>query len=504
MGTAAGFHLQEATIDRIHGAYRAGKLSCADLVELYFDRVDAFDKRGPAVNAVQTCNENAVREARRLDARLAESGPVGPLHGIPVLVKDQVETEEMPTTYGSDLFCDYRPGRNATIVQKLKAAGAVIIAKTTMGEFAQGYAGSAFGACRNPYDPTRNPSGSSCGSGAGVAANFGTVGIGEDTGGSVRGPAACGSLVGLRPTVPLVSRAGMMPAVPTRDTLGPITRSVRDAAVLLDVISGYDPSDPMTAACVGHVPASYTSFLVPDALRGMRLGVIRDHIANDTNSDAEDYREIRAVIGWALGDLSNHGAEIVDPVPLPSLVELMRRLSGNASYETETAMNQYLADLPGSPIKSFQEIVLSSRVLPYRRTRLLESVGRTTSDAGYLTELLLREQLRQALLKAMADHHLDALVYATFDHLPTPIPEDIMSRTKNPNTPGNNRQLSPLVGFPAITVPAGFSADGLPIGIEFLGRPFTEGTLLRIAHGYEQATHHRRPPSTTPPLLGEP
>jgi Asp-tRNA(Asn)/Glu-tRNA(Gln) amidotransferase A subunit family amidase len=182
----------------------------------------------------------------------------------------------------------------------------------------------------------------------------------------------------------------------------------------------------------------------------------------------------------------------------------MRCLSGNVNYETEAAINQYLAELPGSPIKTLQEIVLSPKVLPYRRTRLLESVGRTTRDPGYLQELLLREQLRQALLKTMADSQLDALVYATFDHLPAVIPDDILSRTKNPSTPGNNRQLSPLVGFPAISVPAGFSADGLPIGIEFLGRPFSEGTLLRIAYGYEQATHHRCPPATTPPLPGEP
>src|SRR5207253_3792211 len=249
---AAGFHLLEATIDDIHAALQSKRITCRELVNLYIKRIEAYDKEGPRLNAVQTINSRALEEAERLDAAYASSGKVGSLHCIPVLLKDQVETSDMPTTYGSVIFKDFVSRRDATIATRMKKAGAIIIGKTTMGEFAAGYLGSAFGIARNPYDPGRSPSGSSSGTGAGIAANFATVGIGEDTGGSVRGPAAFGSLVGLRPTLPLVSRHGMMPFRPSYDTVGPIARTARDAAFVMDVIAGYDPRDPITAYAVGH------------------------------------------------------------------------------------------------------------------------------------------------------------------------------------------------------------------------------------------------------------
>src|SRR5438132_5571693 len=234
--TPAGFHLLETTIDDIQTAFQSRRITCRELINLYIKRIEAYDKEGPRLNAVQTINSRALKEAERLDAAYASSGPVGSLHCIPVLLKDQVETSDMPTTYGSVIFKDFVPRRDATITTKMKKAGAIILGKTTMGEIAAGYLGSAFGIDHNPYDPVRSPSGSSSGTGAGITANFATVGIGEDTGGSVRGPAAFNSLVGLRPTVPLVSRFGMMPATPSQDTLGPIARTVKDAALLLDVI----------------------------------------------------------------------------------------------------------------------------------------------------------------------------------------------------------------------------------------------------------------------------
>src|SRR5215212_9426238 len=240
MGTVAAyaqsrFHLIEATIDDIHAELRAGRLSCVQLVQAYLNRIKAYDQFGPALNAVQNVNSDALMQAAQLDAqRNAGATDIGPLHCIPVLLKDQFDTSFMPTTYGSALFKTFVPERNATIVDRLQSAGAIILAKTNMGEFAFAYSGSAFGDCHNAYEPSRSPSGSSCGTGAGVAANFGSVGIGEDTGGSVRGPAAHNNLVGLRPTLQLVSRAGMLPATPTRDTLGPITRTVRDATIVLD------------------------------------------------------------------------------------------------------------------------------------------------------------------------------------------------------------------------------------------------------------------------------
>ena len=249
---SAPFHLQEATIEGIHAAMRSGELTCTRLVQAYLDRIAAYDQAGPKLNAVQNVNPHALARAGKLDAAWRTSGPVGPLHCIPVLVKDEVDTSFMPTTYGSALFKTFVPPRNATIVERLEAAGAVILAKTNMGEFAQAYSGSAFGDCHNAYDPRRSPSGSSCGTAIGVAANFAAVGIGEDTGGSIRGPAAHASLMGLRPTLPLVSRAGMMPFAPTRDTLGPLTRTVTDLAIVLDAIAGYDPEDPITAWSYGQ------------------------------------------------------------------------------------------------------------------------------------------------------------------------------------------------------------------------------------------------------------
>jgi amidase len=494
----SSFRLLETTIDGIHAAMRSGQLSCRQLVQMYIDRIEAYNHQGPQLNAVQTVNPNAMAEADRLDAQLASSGMAGPLHCIPVLVKDQVETSDMPTTYGSALFQDFVPLRNATVVEKLKASGGIVLAKTTMGEFASGYAGTAFGFCRNPYAPTHNTSGSSCGTGNGVAANLGVLGIAEDTGGSIRGPAAFNNAVGLRPTLPLVSRFGMMPATPSRDTLGPLTRTVRDTAIFLDVLAGYDPNDPITAASVGNVPTSYTSFLDRDGLRGTRIGVIRELMANDTNPDAPDFFEVRATMDRALADMAAQGAVIVNEVPLPSLVPLMRRISGGS--ETEQATNRYLAEHPNSPVKTLAEIVLSEKVIPNRRTGLMGSIGRSTEDPAYLRELTTREELRTLILQVMADYQLDALVYATYDHLPTAIPSDIMTRTSGSGQPGSNRTLAPLLGYPSLAVPAGFSADGLPIGIELLGRPWSEGTLIKLGYAYEQATHHRQPPATTPDL----
>ncbi len=495
--------LIEATIDEVQAALRGKQISSRELVQQYIKRIEAYDRRGPDLHAVQTINPDALAEADRLDAEMARSGPRGPLHGIPVLVKDQIETLGLPTTYGSALFKEFVPSRDATVVERLKAAGAIILAKTTMGEFAAGFVGSAFGFCRNPYDPTRNPSGSSCGTGAGLAASFGTVGIGEDTGGSIRGPSAHNNLVGLRPTVPLVSRHGMMPAAPSRDTVGPMARTIRDLALLLDVIAGYDPNDPITAASVGRIPATFTNFLDADGLRGMRLGVVRQPLSPDTDPSADDYARVRQVIDEALAVLGQKGGVIMDPVAIPDALELIAH--GFGEHELEEATGGYLAELVEPPLKSLREMVLSDTVVMNRRSRLANGLGKSTEDAGYLQELQAREQLRQNVLQVMADHELDALVYATFDHEPQVIPSDAMTRAgAGLNTlSSEKRRLAPVLAFPAISVPAGFTSGTLPVGLELLGRPFSEGTLIRIAYAYEQATRHRRPPSSTPALPGD-
>ena len=495
---AQAFDIMEATIPGIHAAFMSGELSCVELVQGYLRRIEAYDKQGPALNAIQTVNPQALEEAARLDAAFAESGLVGPLHCIPVLVKDQVEVAGMPTTYGSAIFKDFISDRDATIVKRMKEAGAIILAKTNMGEFASGYVGSAFGFCRNPYDPARNPSSSSCGTGAAVAANFGAVGIAEDTGGSTRGPASHTSTVGLRPTTPLISRYGMMPATPTRDTLGPLTRTVTDAAILTSVIAGYDPNDPLTAYSVGNVPDTYTAFLDPDGLRGARIGVIREPMSSDADPTRPDYAAIQAIVDQAVSDMRALGAEVIDPLIIPNLMELMD--VGGGSSETEAAINAYLAQLPNAPVRSFREIAVSDLVAPVRRSGLINALNRSTSDPDYLRSLAKREELRQVILQVMAEYQLDAIVYPTFSHEPAVIPDDILTRTSGGGTPGSNRSLSPLIGFPALTVPAGFTPAGLPVGIDILGRPFTEGMLFKFGYAYEQATQHRRPPAYTPPL----
>jgi len=523
-GLERGFRLEEATIDSVQTALKSGRLSCRALVDGYLKRIEAYNHSGPALNAIQNVNPRAFAEADRLDAVLKSSGPVGALHCVPVVVKDQVETADMPTTYGSAVFQQFVPQRDATVVVKLKAAGAIILGKTTMGEFANGYVGSAFGFMRNAYDRERVASGSSGGTGASVAANFATVGIAEDTGGSTRGPAAVNNLVGLRPTVPLVSRYGMMPATPTRDTLGPVTRTVRDAALVLDAIAGFDPNDPLTAYAYGEVPPSYAGFLKADGLKGSRIGVIREPMDSNADPTSEDYKKVRAVMDAAIADLARLGAVLVDPLKIPSrgtsdppraaaggpargaAPERVPALGGGGgNYETEQAINAYLAQHPNAPVKTLREILLTGKVSAKRALELMGAVGRSTADPGYGQSMVTREETRQVWLSMMADQRLDAVVYATFDHQPVLIPSDILT---NPNAGdgyarGSNRSISPVLGFPALTVPAGFTSDKLPVGLEFMGRPFAEGVLLKLAYAFEQGTHHRRPSPLTPPLAGE-
>ena len=498
---AQDFEIEEATIAEVHDAFLSGELTCVQLVQGYLDRIEAYDQQGPQLNTIANLNPAALDEAARLDQALAGGGLSGPLHCIPVLLKDQVETRDMPTTYGSALFADFVSSRDATIVTRMEDAGALIIAKTNMGEFASRYVGSGFGFIRNPYDPRRNPSGSSGGTGAGVAANLGLIGIGEDTGGSIRGPSAVHALVGLRPTLQLVSRYGMMPANPTTDTMGPMTRTVMDAAILLDAIAGYDPNDPVTAMSAGQIPDSYSEGLSEDGLDGARIGVIRDPMDQALDTDSEGYRQARAIVDAAVEQLRTLGAEVVDNVAIPG-VDGVNAIYSLNPHETEAATNAYLAELDNPPYTTLRSILLSGRVTPWRATGLANSLGKTTRDPGYLAYLLARDQLRQDIYQVMADHDLDALVHTTFDHPPSLIAPDVET---NPSPAddyglGDNRLLSPLTGWPALTVPAGFTPDGLPIGIEFLGRPFAEGMLIRFGYAFEQATGHRRPPESAPPL----
>jgi len=501
---SSGFEVTEATIDEVQSALRDGRITCRGLVDAYLARIRAYDKSGPALNAVQTINTRAEEQADRLDAAFKVRGPVGRLHCVPTLVKDQIDTMELPTTHGFVGFKDFVPQTDATVVARLKAAGALIIGKATMGEFASGYISSMSGPIRNAYDPRRSASGSSGGTGTGVAASFATLGIGEDTGGSVRGPAAVNALVGLRPTLPLVSRHGMSPARPSTDTIGPMTRTVRDAAILFDVIVGYDRNDPATALSVGRISETYTSSLLVDGLRGARIGVIRDPMNANTNSKADDYGLVRAVDDRAIARMQELGAEVVDNVTIPGVIDRLNKIYDGNVFETERAMDAYLRSHPNAPYKSLREILLSGLVVPARARTLMETVGKSADDPGYAQLLRNQDDLRQLVFTLMADLRIDVLVYATFDHLPGIIADDVMTRTILPDTAGfgNNRRLSPVLGFPAIAVPAGFIGE-LPVGVEFMARPFAEPDLFRMAFAFEQGTRHRRPPPLTPALRGK-
>ncbi|CAN5774175.1 amidase family protein [soil metagenome] len=471
---------------------KRGQLTCGALVQGYLDRIAAYDQAGPKLNSIQTVNPDALKQAAALDAKYRQSKKMAPLHCVPVLVKDQLETTNMPTTYGSAMFKTFVPARNATIVEKLVAADAIILAKTNLGEFAALGSGSAFGDCQNAYRIGYAPSGSSCGTGTAVAANLGLVGIGEDTAGSIRGPASHESLVGLRPTLPLVSRFGAMPQGPSRDTLGPMTRTVKDTALVLDVIAGYDPKDPVTAESVGKVPLTYSAAMTPSALKGVRVGLIRQPMATETDVKSAGYLEVRAKVNDAVSDIEAKGAAVVE---MPEIADLMKLLAGSGSmsstYETEQATNAYLAEHPGSPIKSYKEIIESPLLNETRRKMMQPDAGHTMDEPAFLKQLQTRQVLRTAVLKAMADAKVDVIMYATFDYAPVPMPR---------GTPGSNRLLSTFTGYPAVTLPAGYSAQGLPIGIELSGRPFDEATLLKVAYGYEQASKRRLPPSTAPEL----
>ncbi|TNC18268.1 amidase [Georgenia sp. 311] len=494
----------EATISSIHQALAGGDVSCTDLVAAYVDRIETYDAE--TTNAVQVVSTQAMAAAAELDAEYARTGLTGPLHCVPVLVKDQVETADMPTTYGSAIFAGFETGRDATVVTRLREAGAVILAKTNMGEFASGWAGSAFGVCRNPYDLSRAASSSSCGTGAAVAANYGAVGIAEDTGGSTRGPAAWNNAVGLRPTTPLISRYGMMPANPTYDTLGPLTRTVEDAAIVTSVIAGPDPNDPLTAEAEGHVD-DYAAGLDADDLEGKRVGVVREPMSADTDTTAPDYARVQAVVDAAYADMEALGAEVIE-VEIPRLRELLAAYSAGGA-ETEAATNAYLADLADisdPPVATFEEIATSPLVTPTRQASLRSLLGRTTEDPEYLEGEQMREELRQAVLAVMDEHELDAIAHATFDHEAPVIPADQLT---NPDATaglrqGSNRNLAPVTGFPALAVPAGFTTAGIPVGIDLLGRPWSEAVLFEMAYAYEQGTQHRTAPADFPALPDEP
>jgi Asp-tRNA(Asn)/Glu-tRNA(Gln) amidotransferase A subunit family amidase len=499
---AGAFEIMETTIDDVHAAFKSGTLTARQLVQGYLDRIAAYDKRGPNINAIITLNEHALEDADRLDAAYRAAGPTGPLHGIPVLVKDEIDTAGMPTTLGTQVFKDYRPPRDAFPIEKLRKAGAIILGKTTLSEYAAGDTyGSMFGITRNPYDLERTVGGSSGGSGAALAANFSTVAIGEETFASIRRPAGWNGVASLRPTPGLVSRSGMWDGYPSPTAqMGPMARSVKDLALLLDGMAGYDPEDPVTALGIGMVEGSYTKYLDAGGLKGARIGILRESIGVASEPDSEDFKKVDAVFAANVAELEAAGVIVIDPIVVPNLKALLARRANNPN-NFEAGLKVYLARNPNSPIKSRQDIANSpelAKSFPPTKADPWRAPPPALDAARYLDYLQAREELMFAVLKVMADNRLDAIVHKTVEHQPTFIKDGINPPyASNKGVPNWNTFL---VYAASMTVPSGFTTDNLPVGITFFGRPYSEPTLLKLAYAYEQATHHRAPPNTTPGL----
>ena len=494
----ATFDVVETTVQEIHSAYASGSLTARQLVQLYLDRIEAYDQQGPTINAVITLNEEAMEDAGRLDAAFRASGFVGPLHGIPVVIKDQVDVAGMPTTLGSTLFQDYYPDRDAFVTEKLEEAGAIILAKVTLGELAGGDThGSLFGSTRNPYALDRTVGGSSGGSAASVAANFATIAVGQEGFASIRRPAAWNGIVGMRTSAGLVSRGGVFAGWPQlTGHLGPMARTVEDLVALLDVMVGYDPEDPLTAHGAAHVSGSYRPFLDAEGLSGARLGILRESIGVASEPESEDFAKVEAVFERAIAELRAAGATVVDPVIIPDIKELLTRRSLSPT-ENEESFAEYFDRSAEAPFASIEEMVAAPEFAEITHYAQVRFRGEAQASEHY-EYLVARDELMHNVLKVMADHQLDAIVYKAVEHQPTLIEDGV-----NPpfvNTKGVPFLNTFLVYVPAIVVPAGFTTDDLPVGITFMGRPYADGAMLRLAYAYEQATRHRRPPVTTPPL----
>jgi len=483
------FEVAESSITDEQKAMTEGRITSKALVQGYLDRIGAFDHRGPALNALITLNANALREAEALDRERAAKGPRGPLHGIPVIVKDNYSTADMQTTAGTMALLGFVPSSDAFQVRKLREAGAVIIGKSNLHELASGITttGSAFGQTRNPYDPSRNPGGSSGGTAAAVAASFAAAGMGSDTCGSIRIPSSFNNLVGLRPTKGISSITGIVPLSVTQDVGGPLARSVSDLAVMLDATIGEDPTDPATHLPPGQSRPKFADVLAAGALKGARIGIL-EPLFGDASDDQEVIRIVRA----SIEDLKKEGATSVS-VPMPGLMAALDGSSViNAEFKEDLA--NYLAKSGNPPVHSLDEIVRGGLIHSSLETVMnlrLASKGRDSRE--YKIALAKRAAIQETILKLMEDQELDALVYPTIRRKPAPIGEP---------QGGSTCQLSASTGFPAISMPAGFTGDGLPVGVELLGRAFDDAKLVSYAYAYEQATHRRRAPARTPALGG--
>jgi amidase len=502
---AATLDLQSATIAELNAAIDAGALSSEKLVQLYLARIQAYE---PKLHAVITLNPKALDEAKALDAERKTKGRRSPLHGMPVILKDNYDTADLPTTGGFYGLKGSLPPQDATLVKKLRQAGAIILAKVNLSEFASGSAMSSLGGqSHNPHNLEVTPSGSSGGTGVGIAAVYAALGYGTDTGGSIRGPSTSNGIVGLKPTHGLLSRAGIIPLALSFDTGGPMARSVYDIALSLNVTTGLDSRDDATKKAEGKTEKDYTRFLDSGALNGARIGIARDFLGQDA--------EVDSVIESALSAMKSQGATIID-VKYPETIMKIRGDLYNAIRRPEfkAQIEDYLATLkPGFPKKHAELLALSEKISSVSPEGYLPNHGRLTlyrqeakapplSDPGYIAAkthglAFVRDTL-QALIET---NQLDAIVYPTSPKRPAKIGEEPSAAAMAAaNSPTNFANLS---GFPDLIVPAGFTTNGLPVGISFFGPAFSEPKLLALGYSFEQATKARRLPVTTPSLPGE-
>jgi amidase len=494
----APFEIEEATIAQVHDAMKTGRLTCRALVDAYLRRIDAYDKNGPAINAIVVLNPEARKQADELDRRYAQSGPVGPLHCVPIIVKDNFETEGLQTTDGALAFAGYLPARDAFQVKRVKDAGAIVLAKSSMAEWAfspyETVNSILPGYTKNPYALDRVTAGSSGGTAAAVAANFGLVGLGSDTGNSIRGPSSHQALVGIRSTMGLTSRAGVFPLSLLADIAGPMARTVEDAARVFQVIAGADPNDPVTASADAHVARDYTASLDRNGLRGATIGVLRQAYERESTDP-----EIVRIFLAAVEDMRRAGATIVDPAAVEGLDAIRRPQGAGPCMGFKYDLNYFLeARADRVPLKNLTAIIQSGRFHPsvQRRLEQAERGPENGPDSpACQADKTYRDQVREAVTKTMDRLKLDAFVYPTWSN-----PPRLIGDLTTPA--GDNSQFfSPTTGFPAINVPMGYTHGGvLPAGITIYGRPWSEPVLLRIAYAYEQTTLRRRPPTSTPPL----
>jgi amidase len=489
--------LEETTIADIHHAFRVRSLTCRQLVQRYIDRIEAYDRKGPALNSIVNVNQNALAEADRLDDFLSRSRTfVGPLHGIPVVVKDQAETKGIVTTFGSIALDGYIPQEDATVIAKLKEAGAIILAKSTMPDFATSWFGfsSKSGETKNPYVLERDPGGSSSGTGAAVAANLATVGIGEDTGGSIRAPASFNNLIGVRVTPGLISRTGMSPLVVFQDTAGPMTRTVTDAAILLDAMVGYDPRDPYTAAyaIAGHT-GSYTRHLDRDGLKGARIGVLTQAFGSDSDPEA---LQVNTLVRAAIKRMEASGAEFVE-IAMPNLTE---RIVDTSLYllHSRHDIDRFLGARPELPYHTIGEIYKAKKYHPILDLfeLIVEGPVHPTDDPDYYRKLAAREDFQRDTVNLLAQKSLVAMCFPCVQVLPPTKTEVKNGKWSTLGFPSNTF-IASQVGMPSICVPAGFTDERIPVGMEIVVYPYHEPDLFRLGYAFEQATHYRKAPEST-------